>query len=158
MKALVWPVATYICESLKIQKNEEKRLEAFEMKGLRRILRVSWTAKKTNVWVLNTAGTTRELLDFVKARKLKLAYCGHIIRKQGNCLGKQITQGTMSGGRRRGRPCTAWINNISTWTKLSVEGSIRRTNDRDQWRKYVHGVSNPQIKEGWWTELNLNFN
>ena len=49
------------------------------MKGLRRIVRVSWTAKETNEWVLNTAGTTRELLDFVKARKL--AYCGHIMRK-----------------------------------------------------------------------------
>ena len=94
-----------------------------------RILRVSWTSKKTNEWVLNTAGTTRELIDFVKARKL--AYCGHIMRKQGNCLGKEISQGTMHGRRRRGRPRTAWINNISTWTKLTVEGSLRMTNDRD---------------------------
>jgi len=48
MKALVWPVATYGCESLTLRKNEETRLEAFEMKGLRKILQVSWTAKKTN--------------------------------------------------------------------------------------------------------------
>jgi len=79
------------------------------------------------------------LLDFVKASKL--AYCGHITRKQGTCLEKEIMQGTMPGRCRRGRPGMPWINNISTWTKLSVEGSIRMTNDRDQWRQNVmHGV------------------
>jgi len=59
MKALVWPVATYGCESWTLRKNEETRLDAFEMKGLRKILRVSWTAKKTNKWVLNKAGVKR---------------------------------------------------------------------------------------------------
>jgi len=63
------------------------------MKGLRRMLRVSWTAKKTNEWVLNKAEVKRELLDTVKARKL--AYCGHTMRKQGSCLEKEIMQGTM---------------------------------------------------------------
>jgi len=63
MKALVWPVVMYGCESWTLRKNEETRLEAFEMKGLRKILRVSWTAKKTNEWVLNKAGVKRELLD-----------------------------------------------------------------------------------------------
>jgi len=70
IKALVWPVATYGCESWTLRKNEETRLEAFEMKALRKILRVSWTAKKTNEWVLNKAEIKRELLDTVKARKL----------------------------------------------------------------------------------------
>ena len=55
MKALVWPAVTYGCESWTLRKNEETHLEAFEMKGLRKILRVSWTAKKTNEWVLNKA-------------------------------------------------------------------------------------------------------
>ena len=59
MKALVWPVVMYGCESCTLRKNEETRLEAFEMKGLRKILRVSWTAKKTNEWVLNKAGVKR---------------------------------------------------------------------------------------------------
>jgi len=68
MKALVWPVVTYSCESWTLRKNEETRLEAFEMKGLIKILRVSWTAKETNEWVLNKAGVKRELLDTVKAR------------------------------------------------------------------------------------------
>ena len=66
------------------------RLDAFEMKGLRRILRVSWTAKKTNEWVRNKAGVKRELLDTIKARKL--AYYGHTMRKQGSCLEKEIMQ------------------------------------------------------------------
>ena len=63
MKALVWLVATYGCVSCTLRKNEETRLDAFEMKGLRKIPRVSWTAKKTNEWVLNKAGVKRELLN-----------------------------------------------------------------------------------------------
>jgi len=84
------------------------------MKGLRKILRVSWTAEKTNEWVLNKAGVKRELLGTVKARKL--AYYDHTMRKQGNCLEKEIMQGTMPGVRRRGSPRTAWIN-IKSWTR-----------------------------------------
>jgi len=79
----VWPVSTYGCESWTLRKNEETRLDAFEMKGLRKILRVSWTATKTNEWVLNKAGVKGELLDTVKARKL--AYCGHIMMKLRSC-------------------------------------------------------------------------
>jgi len=82
-------------------------LDAFEMKGLRKILRVSWTAKKTNEWVLIKAGVKRKLLDTVKARKL--AYYGHTMRKE-----KNMMQGTMSGARRRKRPRTAWMDNINT--------------------------------------------
>ena len=95
MKALVWPVAAYGCESWTLRKNEETRLDTFEMKGVRKILRVSCTAKKTNEWVLNKAGVKRELLDTVKARKL--AYYGHTMRKQGSCLEKEIMQVKMPG-------------------------------------------------------------
>jgi len=73
----VWPVATYGCESWTVRKNEETRLDAFEMKGLRRILRVSWTAKKTNEWVLNKAGVMRELLDTVKAKEASILWSHH---------------------------------------------------------------------------------
>jgi len=138
MKAL----ATYCCESWTLRKNEETRLDAFEMKGLRKILRVSWTAKKTKEWVLNKAGVKRRLLDTVKARKL--AYCGHTMRKQGerdNARNNAIA-------RRRGRPRTAWVDNTKTWTGLSVEESLRMTEDRDKWREYVHGVANPRIEDG----------
>jgi len=146
---LVWPVATYGCESWTFRKKEKTHLEAFEMKGLRKILRVSWAAEETNEWVLNKAGLKRELLDTVKAREL--AYYGHTMRKQRNCLEKEIMQGlqgTMPGARRRGRLRTAWIDNIKWWTGLSVDESIRMTEDRDKWRKYVHVVANPRIEDG----------
>ena len=116
------------------------------MKGLRKILRVSWTAKKTNVWVLNKAGEKRKLLDTVTARKL--AYYDHTMRKQGSCMKKEIMQGTMPGARRRGRPHTAWMDNIKTWTGLSVGESVRMTEDTDKWRKYVHGVANRRTEDG----------
>ena len=61
---------------------------------------------------------------------------------------KEIMQGTMSGARRRGRPRTAWMDNIKTWTGLYMKESIRMTEDRDKWRKYVHGVANPLIEDG----------
>ena len=57
-------------------------------------------------------------------------------------------QGTVPGARRRGRPSTAWMDNIKTWTGLSVEESVRMTEDRDKWRKYVHGVANARIEDG----------
>jgi len=125
--------------------NEETRLEAFEMKGLRKILCVSWIAQKTNEWVLNKPRVKRELSDTVKVRKL--AYYGHTMRKQGNCLEKEIMQGTTPGVCRRGRPRTGWIDNIKSWTGLSVEESIRMTEDRDKWRKYFHGVANSRIED-----------
>jgi len=121
----------------------EMRLDAFEMKGLRKILLVLWTAKKTNEWVLNKDGVKREQLDTVKARKL--TYYGHTMRKQGSCLEKEIMQGTMPGARVRGRPRTAWMDNIKTWRGLLVEESIKMTENIDKWRKYVHGVANPRI-------------
>jgi len=69
MGLILWRVATHGCESWTLRKNEETRLDAFEMKGPRKILQVSWTAKKTNEWVLNKAAVTTELLATVKARK-----------------------------------------------------------------------------------------
>jgi len=100
------------------------------MEGLGKILWVSWTAKTTNERVLDKDGVKRELLDTVKARKL--AYYGHTMRKQGSCLEKEIMQGTMPAARRRGRPRTAWMDNIKTWTGLPVEESVRMTQNRDK--------------------------
>ena len=76
---------------------------------------------------------------------MKLAYYGHTMRKQEGCLEKEIMQGTMSGACRRGRPRMAWMDNTNMCTGLSVEESIRMTEDRDKWRKYIHGVANPRI-------------
>ena len=81
MKALVCPVAMYGCESWTLKKDDEKRISAFEMKCLRQVLRVSWTAKRTNEWVLETAGVSRSLL--VSVKEMKQIYYGHILRKKG---------------------------------------------------------------------------
>jgi len=72
------------------------------------------------------------------------------MRKQGSCLEKKIVQGTMPDARRPGRPRTTWMDNIKTWTGLSVEESVSMTGhtDTDEWRKYVHGVANPRIVDG----------
>jgi len=91
LKALVWPVVLYGCESWTLKKTDEERLNAFEMKCLRFVLRVSWTAKKTNESV-QTTGTERCLLASVKQRKL--VYYGHIMRKEPGCLEKGTTPGS----------------------------------------------------------------
>jgi len=72
----------------------------------------------------------------------------HTMRKQGSCMEKETMQGTMPGARRRGRPRTAWMDNIKTWTGLPVEELVRMTEDRDKFRKYVRGVANPRIDDG----------
>jgi len=89
-------------------------------------------------------GTVR----YCQSKEASLQGYGHIMRKQRNCLEKEITQGTMPGARRRGRPRTAWIDNIKIWTGLPVEESIRMTQGRDKWTRYVHGVANPRIEDG----------
>ena len=126
--------------------------DAFETKGLGKIVRVSWTAKKTNEWVLNKAGVKGELIDAVKARKL--AYCGHTVMKQRSCLEKEIMQGTMPGARRRGRPRTAWMDNIKPWIGLSVEESVRMTEDRTRINRESTSMVWPTL--GWRTAKEHN--
>ena len=73
---------------------------------------------------------------------------GHTMRKQGSCLELPGERDNARVARRRGRPHMAWMDNIKTWTGLSVEESIRMTEDRDKWRKYVHGVASRRIEDG----------
>jgi len=109
------------------------------------ILRVSWTAKKTNEWVLDKAGVE----GTVRHRQRKEASILWSHNEETRELpGERYNARTMPGARRRGRPRTAWIDNIKTWTGLPVEESIRMTEDRDKWRKYVHVVANPRIEDG----------
>ena len=102
------------------------------MKGLRRILRVSWTAKKTKKWVLKKAGVKRELLDTVKARKL--AYYGHTMRKQGSCLEKEIhvMQGTLNNARcTKARKATHGLDGQHQDVDRTLRGRVNQ-NDRGQ--------------------------
>ena len=102
-------------------------------------------AKKTNEWVLNTAGVERSLLALVKERKL--VYCGHVMRKKGDSLEKEIMQGITPGSRSRGRPKTAWMSNITSWTGLSVEQLLRAVEDRYQWQLTAHDAANLRAHE-----------
>jgi len=145
-KVLVWPVAVYGCESWTLRAGDEKRIQAFEMQGLRQILHASWTAKRTNDWVLEKAEVSRNLLESVKARKL--SYFGHAMRNNADSLEKQIMQGTTSGCHKRGRPKTAWIDNILQWTGYSLDKILLDTEDRGRRRQHVHGAAKPRNEDG----------
>jgi len=99
-------------------------------------------SKKSNEWVLNKAGVTRELLDIAKARKL--AYYGHTMRIHGRCLEKEIIQGTMQA-RKTTHGHDGRHQDVDRTPRGRV---IRMTEDRDKWRKYVHGVAKPRIEDG----------
>ena len=111
------------------------------MNGPRKILWVSWTAKKQMSGFF-TSWSKEETASHCQSKEASTH------KEKGSCLQKEIMQGTMPGARRRGRPRTAWMDNIKTWTGLPVEESIKMTEDRDKCRKYVHGVANPLIEDG----------
>jgi len=101
-----------------------------------------WISDETYATKREAKGKDKKLYEELKAevqRKLRVDKQ----LKHHEETREQEMQGTMPGARRRGRPRTAWMDNIKTWTRLSVEESIRMTEDRDKWRKYVRGVANP---------------
>ena len=128
------------------KKVDEDRINAFEMKNLRKLLRVRRTEKKTNEWVLDKTGTHRQLLANVKVRKM--TYFGHILRKKHVCLEKDLIQGTLPGGRRREKPITSWLGNLTSWTTMNMDEMLRSTEDRTGWQQLVRSVTNPRIEDG----------
>ena len=133
-KTLVTSIALYGCESWTLNSESERRIQAFEMKCLRRILGISYRERKTNehVWnqIMNHVNDIQPLLKIVKSRKLK--WFGHVTRH--DSLSKTILQGTVSGGRKRGRPRKAWLNNIKEWTNLELPELLTTTQQRNEWR------------------------
>jgi len=124
-------------------KQDEARLMVFEIKGLRQIMRVSWTAKTTNLWVLQQAGVERSLLQSIKERKLK--YCGNVLRKQEESLEKD----TMPGTRRRGSPRISWRDNIGDWTGMSMKEVLSSVGlHLDRWRRAVHNATKLRSEDG----------
>ena len=128
---LVWPVVTYGCEAWTLKQADIKRIEAFEMFCYRRILRVSWTDRRTNLSVLGEIGREKSLLRSIKSRKLK--YFGHITRAGG--ISAEILQGMTEGKRKRGRQKTRWSDNIVEWTGKTMNECTRTCQDRHRWRK-----------------------
>jgi len=115
MKALVWPVATHGCESWTLKKQEERYIQAFENKCVRKILRIPWTMLMTTEQVYTMAGAESELLDHTKSRKL--GYFGHVMRlPHDNIERSSVMTGLVEGIRGRGRPRVRWLDNIVAWT------------------------------------------
>src|SRR6218665_4074852 len=110
------------------------------------IMKISWTEKRTNKWVLEKAGVERKLLGTVKEGKMK--YFGHIMRKERSCLEKEIIQSTVPGGRGKGRPRINWMDNIITWTGRTQEDLIRMTEDTRRWRNILQDAAYSRSEEG----------
>ena len=133
VKALIWPVITYGAEGWTLKKDDERRLEAAEMWCYQRMLRISWTEKRTNKSILNELQTRRELLAQIIKRKM--AFFRHACRNNKCNLVKTCILGMMSGKRRRGRPRMQYIDNIKKWTRASLEENVRQSEDRSAWRE-----------------------
>ena len=107
LRSVVWPVVSYGCESWTLKKSDEKRITPLRRKhtGQLGLLRVSWTDKRSNDWLLQKAETKPRLLQAIKKRKL--TFYGHVSQKEGSCMEKEIIHGTKPGHRCRGRPKTS---------------------------------------------------
>ena len=127
-------VAIYGCEAWTISKTDEKKITSFEMKCYRKILRISWTERKTNASVLEQLGAKApQLLNLIK--KQKLSYFGHI--KRHNTLEKLFLEGTCEGRRGRGRPRRRWTQDIGDWMGVSIVEAGRQALERGEFRQAV---------------------
>ena len=141
MKTLVWPVATYGCEAWTLKKEEERRIQAFENKCIRKLLRIPWIKLMTNDRVYLLAGARKDLLVHVRTRKLR--YFGHTMRNPIDNIEGSLMTGLVEGNRGRGRPRISWIDNILKWTGLSGTGLMSATRNRRHWAALVHSCSQP---------------
>ena len=137
MRSLVISICLYACESWTLTADLEKRIQAIEMRCFRRLLGISYKDHITNEEVKNrirqTIGRYEDLLTTVKKRKLK--WYGHVTRSNG--LAKTILQGTVQGGRKRGRQKKRWEDNIVEWTGLRLSDVLREAENRERWRELV---------------------
>ena len=134
LKACIFPVAIYGCEAWTISKTDKKKITSFEMKCYRKILRISWTERKTNASVLEQLGVKApQLLNLIK--KQKLSYFGHI--KRHNTLEKLFLEGTCEGRRGRGRPRRRWTQDIGEWMGVSTVKAGRQALERGEFRQAV---------------------
>ena len=134
-RSLVVSILLYGCEAWTLHADTERRIQAFEYKCWRRLLKISYREHKTNDFVKNMVesfvGPQEPLLATVKYRKMK--WFAHVTRHDSLC--KTILQGTVEGGRRRGRPRKSWTDNIKTWTGLAAPELLAVAADRPAWRR-----------------------
>ena len=131
VSALIFPVATYGCESWTLTKADQSRITSFEMWCWRRMLRISWFMKRSNISVLEEIQPKRRLLPHVQSQMMK--YFGHIARRGGNSLEKVIMQGCVEGRRKPGRPRTRWIDQIKSMVGCPLHELYNLVQDCQRW-------------------------